>query len=45
MSEIVNRLLATSYENLVASARFLVALATRKAQSRTLVQHFFITYF
>ena len=33
--EIVNRPLATSYENLVASAKSLVALATRKAQFRT----------
>jgi len=33
--EIVNRPLATSCEILVASAKFLVALATRKAQFRT----------
>ena len=34
--EIVNHPLVTSYENLVASAKFLVALATRKVQFRTL---------
>ena len=34
--EIVNRLLATSCEILVVSAKFLVALATRKVQFRTL---------
>ena len=34
--EIVIRPLATSYENLVASVKFLVALATRKAQFQTL---------
>ena len=34
-----SRQLATNYEILVARTEFLVALATRKAQFRTLIMH------
>jgi len=42
-NSIVNRQLATSCEILVASAKFLVALATRKAQFRTLNSIYLLT--
>ena len=39
-----SRQLATSYEILVASTEFLVALATRKAQFRTLIKLWVVAY-
>ena len=42
-NSVVNRQLATSCEILVASAKFLVALATRKAQFRTLNSIYLLT--